>query len=64
MAQGSRRGFSKENKQGQVSRKGTWGECCLGSQEVDSSKKERRAKMFRIANENNENENKVVGAEN
>ena len=45
--QGSRRGFSKESKPSLVSRKRTWSECYLGSQE-ESPKEERWARTFTV----------------
>lgn len=46
--QGSERGFGEGSKQGQVSRKRTWRKCCLGSQELESSKKDRAVKMVLV----------------
>lgn len=42
MAQGSGRGFSEENKPSQMRR--TWRECYLGSQDRESSQKDRLVK--------------------
>lgn len=48
MGQGSGRGFSKESKQSQGSRKRTWSEYHLGHGDVERPKKERGAKMFTV----------------